>query len=69
MNLTRDPYHTTAFGMAIDHEIADALRAGMPLDLIYAELATRAGEVAQQMVNQNQAGMMGRAVGDLAFIP
>lgn len=50
MSLQRDPYYTTAFGAILDQEIADAMRAGMALELIYAELAARTRAVADQIV-------------------
>jgi len=43
--MNRSPY-TTAFGAVLDQEIADAIRAGMSLDTIAAELITRCREVA-----------------------
>lgn len=51
----RDPYYTTAFGMAIDHEIADAMRANMPLELICAELAVRVSAVTEHLLAQRRA--------------
>ena len=50
MNMPRDPYYTTAFGAIVDQEIADAMRAGMALELIYAELSARTRAVADQIV-------------------
>lgn len=50
MSIRRDPYYTTAFGAIIDQEIADALRSGMALELIYSELAARTRAIADQIV-------------------
>jgi hypothetical protein len=50
MNMPRDPYYTTAFGASVDQEIADAMRAGMAIELIYAELSARTRAVADQIV-------------------
>lgn len=50
MTFRRDPYYTTAFGAIVDQEIADALRAGMAIELIYAELAARTRAIADQIV-------------------
>lgn len=51
---SRDPYYTTAFGMALDHEIADAMRANMPLELICAELAARVSAVTEHLLAQRR---------------
>lgn len=50
MTNRRDPYFTTAFGALLDQEIADALRAGMALELIYVELLERTRAVSDQIV-------------------
>jgi hypothetical protein len=50
MPLRLDPYYTTAFGAIIDQEISNALRAGMTLELIYAELVARTRAIADQIV-------------------
>jgi hypothetical protein len=50
MTFRRDTYYTTAFGAIVDQEIADALRAGMALELIYAELSARTRAIADQIV-------------------
>lgn len=55
MSIPCDPYYTTVFGASIDEEIAGALRAGMPLELIYCELAARARAVADEIVNRRIA--------------
>lgn len=47
---TRDPHYTTAFGAILDQEITDALRAGMRLELIYAEMAARTRAIADHLV-------------------
>lgn len=36
-----DYHYTTAFGAVVDAEIADALRAGMPIEKIASELGDR----------------------------
>jgi len=50
MTLRHSPHYTTAFGAVLDEEIADAMRAGMALEAIYAELAARTRAVADQIV-------------------
>lgn len=50
MNRPRAHHHTTAFGAVLDEEIADAIRSGMALEAIYAELAARTRAVADQIV-------------------
>ena len=42
--------YTTAFGAVIDDEIAGALRSGMPIEQVYAELAARIREVQSALV-------------------
>ncbi len=44
--------YTTAFGAILDDEIAGALRSGMPIESIYAELAARLREVQQAIVQR-----------------
>lgn len=65
MTLRRDPYYTTAFGAIVDQEIADALRSGMALELVYVELAARTRAVADQIV-ANQTRHLVREVAEVA---
>lgn len=45
--------YTTAFGAIVDDEIAGALRAGMPIEAIYAELQYRVRELQQAIVRKH----------------
>ena len=53
--MTINPYYTSVFGAILDQEIADALKCGMSLEAIYAELAPRTRAVAEQLIRIHTA--------------